>query len=49
MYLIDSSVWIDFLNDETSQETDTCIALNRSGLNHLIYTEVLQGATNHFF
>ncbi|CAC9438006.1 hypothetical protein [uncultured Gammaproteobacteria bacterium] len=46
MYLIDSSIWIDFLNDKTNQKTDTCIALNQSGLTHLICTEVLQGAVS---
>ncbi len=44
MYLIDSSVWIDFLNNKTSQSTDNHIALASSGLTTLIYTEVLQGA-----
>ena len=46
MYLIDSSVWIDFLNNRTSSEIDACITLKQSGLNHLIYTEVLQGAVS---
>lgn len=45
MYLIDSSIWIDFLNNKTNGSTDKCIALAQSGLMYLIYTEVLQGAT----
>ncbi|MDC9714554.1 MAG: PIN domain-containing protein [Gammaproteobacteria bacterium] len=46
MYLIDSSVWIDFLNDKTSDKVDQCIALEQSGLTMLIYMEVLQGANS---
>ncbi len=46
MYLIDSSVWIDFLNDKTSDEIDKCIALKQSGLTLLVYIEVLQGANS---
>ncbi len=46
MYLIDSSVWIDFLNDKTSDEIDKCIALKQSGLTLLVYMEVLQGANS---
>lgn len=46
MYLIDSSVWIDFLNDKTSDKVDQCIVLEQSGLTMLIYMEVLQGANS---
>ena len=46
MYLVDSSVWIDYLNNNTSQAVDKLIALERAGLMPLIYTEVLQGAKN---
>ena len=46
MYLIDTSVWVDFLNDKTNNKTDILIALPQSGLSNLIYTEVLQGANS---
>ena len=49
MYLIDSSVWIDFLNNKTDNSIDKCIALNQSGIMSLIYTEVLQGAKQNKF
>lgn len=45
MYLIDSSVWIDFLNNKTNNDVDACISLEKSGLTMLIYTEILQGAS----
>lgn len=45
MYLIDSSVWIDFLNNKTNNDVDACISLEKSGLTMLIYTKILQGAS----
>ena len=50
MYLVDTSVWIDYIN---GAETETVLLLDQLlsnplaiGLNSQIYMEILQGATN---
>ena len=45
-YLADTSIWIDYLNNNTSETIDELIALEHTGLMPLIYTEILQGARN---
>jgi hypothetical protein len=50
MYLVDTSVWIDFLRGETGAHVDFLDGLLdnplAAGLSDVIYMEVLQGARN---
>lgn len=47
MIVVDTSVWIDVLNDSSSPQADRCVELIESGepvaLTDVILTEVLQG------
>lgn len=50
MYLVDTSVWIDYINGIQSAHVDTLDEILKNplaaGINKLIYLEILQGAKN---
>lgn len=50
MYLVDTSVWIDYINDKETEHVaflDELLANPLAvGLTHLVYMEILQGAKN---
>lgn len=47
MIVVDTSVWIDFLNDNATAGAERCVALIEGGepvaLTDVIFTEILQG------
>lgn len=46
MYLADTSIWIDILNNKTSNNSKELFAFGKLGLTSTIYFEVLQGSKN---
>ncbi len=50
MIVVDTSVWIDVLNDRSTPQADHCVALIQDGqpvaLTEVIFTEILQGISS---
>lgn len=50
MIVVDTSVWIDVLNDRSTPQADHCVALIEDGqpvaLTDVIFTEILQGVSS---
>ena len=50
MIVVDTSVWIDVLNDRNTPQADHCVALIEDGqpvaLTDVIFTEILQGISS---
>lgn len=50
MYLIDTSVWIDYLRDKENTATELCCSILDKkipfGITSIIYQEILQGASS---
>ena len=46
MYLADTSIWIDILNNNASNNSKELFASGKLGLTSTIYLEVLQGSKN---
>lgn len=49
MYLADTSIWIDLLNNRADQNTKKSFEQGQLGLTNMVYFEVLQGCRSHTF